>query len=390
MADSTLILDSDQKSNRPKYQRICDHIHAEIRGGRLMPGQALPPEARLVETLGLSRNTIRQAFAQLESEGIIERIQGRGTFVTTEQQRQSRQQLDLLALIAPQLRSGCYPSLIAGFEEKCTDFQHQTLVSSSNNDVARQADLILQLIHRSVGGVAIVPTTSKPTPEYQIAQLQRNQIPVVLCHRTVTGIKAPSVVFSGHEIGLLAGRNLRQLGHKRIGMFFGNRYSMVNEREEGLRDALTEDGTLPGEVVSVEYGSSMPAPDERAKQAIHRTLDELFSRPNPPTALFCGNTPDAEQVYLHAESLGLKVPRDLSILYFGGTWREHGLAEKISCLAVDEHAMGACAAQLLREMRTGKRSIDDDEQITFPISLLPGETIGHATATDLSGFLKKR
>ena len=376
MADSALILDSDQRSNRPKYQRICDHIYAEIRGGRLLPGQALPPEAKLVETLGLSRNTIRQAFAQLENEGIIERIQGRGTFVTTEQQRQSRQQLDLLALITPELRSGCYPSLIAGFEEKCAGFQHQALVSSSNDDVAKQADLILQLIHRSVGGVAIVPTTSKPTPDYQIAQLHRNQIPVVYCHRAVAGVKAPSVVFSGHEIGLMAGRTLRQLGHKRIGIFFASRYSMVNEREVGMRDALTEEGVPVGEVMSVEYGSRLPAPDKHAKAAIHRTLDELFSRPNPPTALFCGNTPDAEEVYLHAESLGLKVPRDLSILNFGGTWREHGLAERISCLAVDEHAMGACAAQLLREMRTGKRPLNDDEQIMFPVSLMPGETIG--------------
>ena len=101
----------------PKYRRIRDYLYSEIRSGRLSPGQSLPTEARLAESLGMSRNTIRQALSELQEEGMVDRVQGRGTFVTTEQQRQSRQQLDFFALIAPQIREGFYPSLVAGLEQ---------------------------------------------------------------------------------------------------------------------------------------------------------------------------------------------------------------------------------------------------------------------------------
>jgi DNA-binding LacI/PurR family transcriptional regulator len=72
------------------------------------------------------------------------------------------------------------------------------------------------------------------------------------------------------------------------------------------------------------------------------------------------------------------IPRDLSLIYFGGTWREHGLAERISCVAVDEHGIGARAAELLHEMRSGKRAIDNDERIVFPVTVWPGETVAEA------------
>jgi LacI family transcriptional regulator len=107
----------------------------------------------------------------------------------------------------------------------------------------------------------------------------------------------------------------------------------------------------------------------------------LFTAPDRPTAIFCGNVTDAEQVYLHAESCGLKVPRDLSLIAFGGTWRAHGLAERISSVVVDECALGARAAEVLNEMRSGRRALDSDERIEFAVTYLPGETIGPANRT---------
>src|SRR5690606_3192507 len=200
-------------SPQRKYQRILDHLMAEIFTGRLAPGNALPTEAELCRSLGMSRGTVRQALAELESSGFIYRVQGRGTFVTTEQQRQSRQQQDVFALIAPQLREGLYPSLVHGFEQATAGCQHQAVVSNSGNDVAKQGDLVLQMIDRAVGGVAMVPTTASATPVYQIRQLQEHQIPVVFCHRSVEGVSAPCVTWSGREVGLKAGAALRELGH---------------------------------------------------------------------------------------------------------------------------------------------------------------------------------
>jgi GntR family transcriptional regulator, arabinose operon transcriptional repressor len=368
----------DVKVRDTKYRKVLDHLYAEIHSGRMQPGMLLPTDLDLSTALGMSRNTVRHAFDKLVQDGVVYRVPGRGTFVTTNQQRQSKQQLDLFALIAPQLRQGFYPSLVHGFEQACSGFQHQVVVSNSSNDVKCQGDLVLQMLDRSVGGVALVPTTTDVTPTYQVRQLQEHHIPVVFCHRAVAGISAPCVTWSGQEVGRKAAAPLIDVGHRRIGYLIRHASSLALDYENGLRQSLNQLSGEGCEVVSIEYGQRVSANGEQAPAAIRRALTEMFARPNRPTAIFCGNLPDAEQVYLQAESFGLKIPRDLSLIYFGGSWREHGLAQSISCVAVNEHEVGARAAQLLHEMRSGKRPLDDSERIEFPVSLLAGETIGPA------------
>lgn len=359
---------------QPKYQRTLDHLYAEIFSGRVGPGEALPTEAELSESLGISRGTLRHALDKLVQDGVIFRVQGRGTFVSTEQRRQARQQLDVFALISPQLREGMYPSLVQGFEQASGAMRHQVLVSNSGNDTARQGDLILQMIDRSIGGVAIVPITAELTPEYQVRQLHKNQIPVVFCHRDVEGISAPCVTWSGLEVGRQAGIALAEQGHRHVAFLCDYRTPMADNYEKGLRTALAELDLIEGKVTAVEYGARLPGVSP--SKSIQVALDQLFAAADRPTAIFCGNVTDAEQVYLHAESSGLKVPRDLSLIAFGGSWRAHGLAERISSVVVDECALGARAAEVLNEMRSGKRALDSDERIEFPVTYLPGETIG--------------
>jgi GntR family transcriptional regulator, arabinose operon transcriptional repressor len=379
--------DSHGGVRQPKYQQVREYLHREISSGRLAPGAALPTETELCEKLGMSRNTVRQAVGDLENEGLVKRVQGRGTFVTTEQQKQSHQQLDMFAFVAPQLRSGPYPSLIHGFEKTCAGFQHETLVGNSDNDIGRQADMFMRLIDQSVGGVALVPSTINSTPVHQIRLMQKHHIPVVFCHRTVEGVAAPSVIYSGREVGLKAGGALGERGHRRIAFLFCHRYSMVEDYGMGLRDALATAGVDPARVVMMDYRSKMKTsvPDSDAEKAIQQALTEMLAAPDRPTAIFCGNAPDAEVAYLHVLALGLKIPEDLSLLFVGSTWREHGLAKRISCIGIDEYEIGTKAARLLNEMRTGDRPMDDDEQFVFPATLLPGETLGPAPGGKSAG-----
>lgn len=61
----------------PLYQQLVDSIRAAIKKGQLKDGQQLPT----VQELDLSRGTIIRAYTILEQEGLLEKIQGRGTFV---------------------------------------------------------------------------------------------------------------------------------------------------------------------------------------------------------------------------------------------------------------------------------------------------------------------
>lgn len=62
---------------------LLQHIHKCISDGIWPVGYRLPAERDLVEQFGIARNTLRKVMDQLESEGIITRHVGRGTFVAT-------------------------------------------------------------------------------------------------------------------------------------------------------------------------------------------------------------------------------------------------------------------------------------------------------------------
>lgn len=66
---------------RPRYQQVKEHVLHRIRAGEWPVGARIPSENRLVETLGLSRMTINRALRELADEGVVERLQGVGTFV---------------------------------------------------------------------------------------------------------------------------------------------------------------------------------------------------------------------------------------------------------------------------------------------------------------------
>ena len=62
------------------YGRIKRHLREGLGEGRWMPGELMPSEAELVARFGVSRMTVNRALRELQGEGLIDRLQGVGTF----------------------------------------------------------------------------------------------------------------------------------------------------------------------------------------------------------------------------------------------------------------------------------------------------------------------
>jgi len=62
------------------YARIKQHLKDELSRGRWPPGAPMPSDAELVAQFGVSRMTVTRALNELRAEGLIERVQGVGTF----------------------------------------------------------------------------------------------------------------------------------------------------------------------------------------------------------------------------------------------------------------------------------------------------------------------
>lgn len=72
-----------RETHEPAYVQVASHLRRMIAAGTYPPGSQLPPEAALSRAYGISGMTVRQAIGLLTDEGLVQRIQGRGTFVKT-------------------------------------------------------------------------------------------------------------------------------------------------------------------------------------------------------------------------------------------------------------------------------------------------------------------
>lgn len=71
----------DKSLPTPAYLQLRQELERAIEEGALRPGHALPSERELAQQLGLSRMTVRRAFEELEEAGLVEQLQGSGTYI---------------------------------------------------------------------------------------------------------------------------------------------------------------------------------------------------------------------------------------------------------------------------------------------------------------------
>jgi GntR family transcriptional regulator len=74
----------------PLYYQLENLLREKITSGSFAPGEQLPTESDLIEQYNVSRITVRQALSALADEGLIERQQGRGTFVAQRKTRKRK------------------------------------------------------------------------------------------------------------------------------------------------------------------------------------------------------------------------------------------------------------------------------------------------------------
>ena len=373
---------SDPAGGTPKHEQLKDQLLAKLSAGEILPGQNLPSEVEMAAMLGVARNTVRQALASLEQRGVVHRIRGRGTFICDDAQHKLTLDSESvsvlgLGLVLPQARLAFYPSLQHGFGKAAQRIHNEMLVCETNNDLHQQADVLLRLLSKKVAGIAIVPTdTTKPTPAHHIRPLQENGIPVVFCHRGVDGISAPLVTFSYPEVGRVAGHALGKNGHRCVAYIAPGERATYRSYLSSLRETLGEyGGEVPEDLVFHKAALAGYIGDE-GERVILEVLEQMFSGTNRPTAIMTSFDPVAELVYVSLNRMGIRVPEDVSLVGFGGAFRNGAIIRKLTSVVVDEIELGVRAVEIIEDIHRGLRALDDDSRVTMPLSLTAGETLG--------------
>ena len=93
----------DYRDSRPLYQQVKDSLRRMMLTGLLEPDEKLPSVRSLATQLAINPNTIQRAYAELEAEGYIYSVAGRGSFVSAGDGQHLRRIAELTGRLVPLL-----------------------------------------------------------------------------------------------------------------------------------------------------------------------------------------------------------------------------------------------------------------------------------------------
>jgi DNA-binding LacI/PurR family transcriptional regulator len=306
------------KKERAKilHNQLTTYFRERILDGRLPTGTRLPTDGELAVEYQLSRDTVRQALALLVNEGLIERVQGRGTFVGQLPSnggpvtQLERKQIGLV--LNRTLLTQVNMDLLVGVEQAAKSHGYSVSFTYSEGNQEQQARDIALLRANHVLGMIIYPL-GDTTHDASIQQLQADHVPLVLMDRYFPDLAIDYVGLDNVGSGYRATEHLLILGHRRIGFVFSHeetlRTTSVHERWLGYCKALQKYG--------VSYDEAQVVPDFRHLQmSAHAGLIEFLERPDRPDAIFAVNDYVALDVMQAAKAIHLHIPEDLAVVGF--------------------------------------------------------------------------
>ena len=88
------------KDGRPFYEQVKEDLRRLVVSGVLRPGDKLPSVRELAGQLAINPNTIQRAYRELETEGYIVSVPGKGSFAAERESENDRRKAELLAQLA--------------------------------------------------------------------------------------------------------------------------------------------------------------------------------------------------------------------------------------------------------------------------------------------------
>jgi len=307
------MLDSTTKrlDSGPKYKFIYTTLLESLKNGEYEVGSKLPSENELVEQFGASRPTVGRALAQLETEGLVERRAGSGTFARVPERREGF----IFGLLIPELgATEIFEPICRGISMARVGGHHDLLwgptFSPGASEEAQAEDLCRYYIQRGVTGVFFAPmelTKAKDEVNRRItAALDDAHIPIVLLDRDICDFPQRSrydiVGIDNRRAGFVITEHVIESGARRV-VFFGrpNSAPTVNARAMGYGDAIRKYKDLKLEEFVV-------IGDPTDISLIRDLVDRI-----QPDGVVCANDYTAGQLMTSLNSLGMRVPSQVKV-----------------------------------------------------------------------------
>lgn len=209
----------------------------------------------------------------------------------------------MIGLVVAYLENQFYPVALELLSRALQDRGHHILIFMADNDAARSAQVMRELLDYRVDGIV---TASVAMTNDLTARCEAAGIPVVLFNRGQDDPRLSEVTSDNVAGGRRVAEFLADGGHTRIAHVAGWQGSSTGrDRARGFAEGLAARGLDPVAVIPGDYSRDIAAAATR----------RLFEGPRTPDAIFVGNDHMAFAVIdTLRRDLGLDVPRDVSVV----------------------------------------------------------------------------
>jgi DNA-binding LacI/PurR family transcriptional regulator len=283
--------------------QVAQALRDAIAGGTW--DRALPGERQLAAQLQVSRKTVRKALAELRADGVLQTARHRGSSVATPRRRRP-QANPRIALLLPGPLEGSRP-FTALWVNRLMSLLQETghplqIFHGAKYFGANAGRSLARLTVANPARCWIVARSNRPLQEWFAA----SGVPVLVSGSAHPGVALPSVDVDHRALCRHSAALFLRQGHRRLALFLehGGHGGDV-ESDQGFREGLAAVATAAAPVVCTP---------ERSAASIIREVRRLLARAEPPTGLLLSNSYSYLTVLSYLGSLGLRVPRDMSIV----------------------------------------------------------------------------
>lgn len=346
-------------SVKSKSDQVKDILREDILNSKYAFNKQIPIEPELCKIFGVSRITIREAVCSLVHEGLLKKIQGKGTFVTDGENSGAMQKPKIVAFLyaaerEQEIGDSYHFDVFRGASKSLNSMDYEVKIKEVFD--ADELDL-----SRNLSGLILSSTLSNKI----INKISKMPIPSVLYAK---GTDIPSLCTVLPDFAMGAAKSIDYLyskGYKDI--IFVDECIPENERSkiylEGYLQGLKNNNIVLNKAYLWDF------PDLSSQ--IQKLQDRINSNPDNKYAILIANDASCVDIINKLNLLNIKIPGEVAVMGFYNRVIGKYTTPPLTTIDFDKVELGKIAAKKLHKLIQGKKI---DMKTTLPVEIVVRES----------------
>jgi GntR family transcriptional regulator of arabinose operon len=238
----------------PLYKQIYHSIKDKIISGELRPKDRVPSEQEFMDEFMVSKITVKNALAVLVDEGLVTRIQGKGTFVSVtpnsitmdpKSRSTASSSQNYIGLIIPTMKTKVIQRLVDYIEYYVKEAGYQLVLHITRESSIEESRSVQELTNtEGVRGIIVFPTEDESYNE-SLLRLSLDKYPFVFIDRYLRNIETYRITSDNWGGAYETVTNLLSEGHQQIALVSpDNTNTTIEDRTHGFEKAYIDGNIL--------------------------------------------------------------------------------------------------------------------------------------------------